>query len=126
MKNLALLLAITLLLSSCSLMNKEKVKTIESPIIWEEVSVDTDLEKDENDSVENNVKEDIQSEEENSDAVINSSTDTPIEMKKEDTTSIETEVTSELESDIESEEALSEVFNEIEELFELAEQNGGQ
>jgi hypothetical protein len=125
MKNLALLLAISLLLSSCSLMNKDEVETIETPINWEELYIETDQNQnnieeddDKNNLEKNDTKEDSLWDDSNTETV------NVREVEKEVSNQIETEVTSELINDLESEEALSEVFNEIEELFELAEQNG--
>ena len=130
MKNLALLLAISLLLSSCSLMNKDEVETIETPIIWEEVSIDIQEEdvKDEDKSIwdVDDITEKSLWEDSIVETMNDTTTDTQTKFENEVSNQIETEVKSELSSDIESEEALNEVFNEIEELFELAEQNGGQ
>jgi hypothetical protein len=124
MKNVALLMVLILALSSCSLLNNDKKEVSETPIIEKEVSTEVSEliteegqadEDDMNDSIEdgNIIPQDIITEE-------------LIDNDEKESMSIETEVSVELDNDVESEEALNEVFNEIEELFELAEQNGGQ
>lgn len=137
MKNFALLLIITLFISSCSLLNDDKSEDTPTPTVKEEIptentnEVEDDSTEDMDENSEENEKLDSQEsdneESEISQANVDNSTEWDYSFSN---TNIDWEVKSDvswkLEDDTESEEALNEVFNEIEELFELAEQNGGQ
>lgn len=127
MKNFALLLVITLLLSSCSLLNDEKSEDTPTPAITDEMPTEN-TDKVEDDSTEDMDGDSQESDNEESEVKVDTSTESGYSFSNNTSNSgtTGTNVSGELENDTESEEALNEVFNEIEELFELAEQNGGQ
>ena len=129
MKNIALLMVLVLALSSCSLFNDDKKDITQTPVIEAEVGINEELETEVTNMDEIQENEETQWEYQNIQTITDSQqgwySHASGSMEKENI-SVENEVSVDLDSDIESEEALNEVFNEIEELFELAEQNGGQ
>jgi len=135
MKNITLLLLLSLILSSCSLLDDDKNTAPETPIITEETSIETEIIAD--DSISNDsentdsfsweiMNEDSQPEYQNIITLTGATENTLWEEEENISNEIEAEVSVKLDDDTESEEALNDVFNQIEELFELAEQNGGQ
>jgi hypothetical protein len=126
MKKVVLLIAMTLVFTSCSWLNDEPVETTETQIINVETEIkntiidetNTDEEYTENETITGSTSEDTTVD----DIIVDETIVDDI---------LETEITvestnNELENVTEDEQLLNEVFNEINEVFELVEQNGGQ
>lgn len=133
MKKVAFFIAMTLVFTSCSWLNDDTVEETQTNIVEVENEVEssdsnTDT-KQEDTSTEETVTEPI-SEENTSEepTIVETTLDEAVFVKDipETNTSNETSITEELANGTEDEQLLNEVFNEINEVFELVEQNGGQ
>lgn len=134
MKKVALLIAMTLVFTSCSWLNDtpaEETKTPEVKVENEVKTPDTDEKDNEtpDEETENQVENTPEEEMPTEIPTVNEITEpeTPvIEVENEEETSSDESITDELANGTEDEQLLNEVFNEINEVFELVEQNGGQ
>ena len=118
MKKVALLIAMTLVFTSCSLFDDAPVEEIETPNM--EVTTEVEIpstDEETNETLEEEITTDTPAIEENTEVpVLEVETETPSEIS----------IIEELASGTEDEQLLNEVVNEITEIFELVEQNGGQ
>jgi hypothetical protein len=130
MKKVALLIAMTFVLTSCSWLNDTPTEETKIPEVKVENKVETpDTNEEETKNEEGNTEEEgssDESENENDTEEVNEAEETVnTEVTPEEVTPEES-ITEELANGTEDEQLLNEVFNEINEVFELVEQNGGQ